>query len=428
MPKFTDRVLKAFEVAPGQKDRLAFDTDCPGLGVRATAKGAKLFLVQWTDPATKRKVREPLGAWGSITIEQARSAARVRLGEVAKGLDPAAERRKRRAEADALRAEQALTLDALIEQWAALHLAARRPRYRDEAQRALRFAFADHLKKSAARLGRADVLDVLDRLGSAGKAATAARTTAYGRACYAWAEKRGRVPGNPFRALPLPSVTSERERVLSAEELREVWNAAGTLPYPFGPFYRLAILTLQRREEVAGLSWSELAADHMLWTIRAERMKNGRTHDVHLSAPARAIIDALPHFARSDLAFTTTGRSPVSGFSRAKEQLDAAIASARAEAAESVGHQPKPLVPWRLHDIRRTGVTHLAQLGFDSIVVDKLLAHKPAKLRGVASVYQRHDFAAERRAALEAWASHVLAAPNSNLLGFRPKKVSADVR
>src|SRR5271155_4552958 len=130
MPKLTDRFLTALTVDPGRKDRLVFDTACPGLGVRLTAKGTRTFVAQWTDPATKRKVREPLGVWGSLTIEQAREAARARLGALAKGIDPKAERMRQRAEAERQRAEAAFAFDALVEEWAALHLAHRRHRYR----------------------------------------------------------------------------------------------------------------------------------------------------------------------------------------------------------------------------------------------------------------------------------------------------------
>src|SRR5271167_4103673 len=118
MPKFTDRLLAALKVENGRKDRMVFDTACPGLGVRVTAKGTRTFIAQWTDPATRRKVREPLGVWGSLTIEQAREAARARLGAVAKGIDPKAERMRQRAEAERERAEAALTFDALVEEWA----------------------------------------------------------------------------------------------------------------------------------------------------------------------------------------------------------------------------------------------------------------------------------------------------------------------
>src|SRR5271165_3297744 len=156
MPKLTDRYLAALTIEEGRKDRLVFDTVCPGLGVRVTAKGTRTFLAQWTDPATRRKVREPLGVWGNLTIEQAREAARARLGDVAKGIDPKAERMRQRAEAERERAEAALTFDALVEEWAALHLAHRRERYRAEAVRAIRHAFPELLKRPAARITRAD--------------------------------------------------------------------------------------------------------------------------------------------------------------------------------------------------------------------------------------------------------------------------------
>ena len=98
MPKLTDAFLKTFRPAAGAKDRLTFDTVCRGLGVRATASGNRVFIVQWTDAATGRKQREPLGVWGSITVEQARTAARAQLGRVAQGVNPIAERAKAKAE------------------------------------------------------------------------------------------------------------------------------------------------------------------------------------------------------------------------------------------------------------------------------------------------------------------------------------------
>ena len=137
-------------------------------------------------------------------------------------------------------------------------------------------------------------------------------------------------------------------------------------------------------------------------------MKNGKPHDVHLSEPARDVLRAVTRIEGRDFVLSTTGTTPVSGFSKAKGQLDAAVMEARIKAASTAGKEPAALVPWRLHDLRRTGVSKLAALGIDSIVADKLLAHRPAKLQGVAAVYQRHDFAAERARALDTWAAHVL--------------------
>jgi integrase len=191
--------------------------------------------------------------------------------------------------------------------------------------------------------------------------------------------------------------------------------------YPWAPFYQLAMLTLQRREEVAGMRWSEIADDLTIWRIPGERMKNGKPNDVHLSEAARAVLRAIPRKDGCDFVLSTTGTTPISGFSRAKIALDVAIVKARAEAASRDGTKAPPLLPWRLHDMRRTGVSTLARLGFDSIVVDMLLAHQPAKLRGVARVYQRRNFAAERARALDVWAAHVSATKGDNVV-FIPKR------
>jgi integrase len=407
MPNFTDRMLGALTIDAGRKDRMIFDATCPGLGIRVTSAGSKVFIAQWTDPATKRKVREKLGVWGSITIEQARGAARARLGEVAKGVNPRAERLRQREQAERERIEAALTFDALISEWAALHLANRRETYRNEAQRAIRLAFASLLKRPAARIVRADAVNVLDGLVKDGKAAMAARTLAYARAAFAWAQKRGKVPSNPFQGLPISTGSESRDRVLNDTELAAFWTATETLPFPWGPFYRLAALTLQRRDEVAGMRWSEISDDFSTWRIPASRMKAGKAHDVHLTETARAVLRTLPRIEGRDLIFSTTGTTPISGFSRAKIALDAAMARVQREINAKAGSKPSVLAPWRLHDLRRTGVSTVARLGFDSSVADKLLAHRPAKLHGVAAVYQRHDFANERACALDAWAAHI---------------------
>ncbi len=410
MPKLTERFIATLKPAEGQKDRLVFDTECRGLGVRVTVAGTRTFILQWTDPATRQKRREPLGAWGSITVDQAREAARIRLGDVAKGIDPRAVRIAKRAEAERERAASKLTLRVLLDDWSRMALKERRPSYRAEAIRAVSVAFAKHLDKPAHHLTRDMTVRVLDGLTEAGKAAMAGRTMAYGRACYAWAIKRGKVPLNPFMGLPVSAGVTARDRVLTAQECGEVWRAAGTLGWPFGPLVRLLLLTAQRREEVGAMRWSEVAADGATWTIPAGRAKNGVAHIVHLAPEARAILAGLPRFAGSDLVFTTTGKTPVSGFSKAMERLQAAIAKARAKAAEEAGAEAEAMPDWRLHDFRRSAVTWLAGAGFAPHVCDKLLNHVTTTgLSDVARVYQRAQFLPEREAALSAWAKNVVA-------------------
>ena len=143
-----------------------------------------------------------------------------------------------------------------MSEWSQLHLAHRRKRYREEAQRVIKHTFVDLLKRPAARVARAEIINVLDQLVRSAKAVTAARSLAYARAAFNWAAKREKVPRNPFVGL-VATVTVGRERVLSDAELADVWAAVETMTYPWGPFFRIAILTLQRREEVAAMRWSE---------------------------------------------------------------------------------------------------------------------------------------------------------------------------
>jgi integrase len=409
MPKLTDRFLAGLKVEAGRKDRLVFDTVCRGLGVRVTARGTRTFIAQWTDPITRRKVREPIGVWGGITIAQARDAVQILLGDVAKGISPRVQRERQRVEAELERAEMALTFEALVDEWASLHLVRRSARYRAETVRAIKYSLAELLKLPAARITRGDAVNALDKLVKAQKVSMAGRTLAYARAAFRWAEQRGKVPANPFQGLPISAGNSTRERVLNDRELADVWAATGSLGYPWGPFFRLAMLTLQRREEVAGICWSEIDFDKRLWTIPGPRMKNSKVHVVHLSDAAIAVLRGIPRIEGRDLVLSTTGRTPVSGFSAAKRTLDAAIAEARG----------KPVAAWRTHDLRRSGVSTLARLGFDSIVVDKILAHQPAKLSGVAAVYQRYDFVRERAMALDAWAAHVTGEKTDNVEPLR---------
>ena len=392
MPRLTDRLLAGLTLPEGKKDRLVFDDACPGLGVRVTRTG-RAFLVQVTDPATGRKLREPLGRWGAITIEQARTAARARLAAVAEGRDLRAERAERRAKAEVEKAERALTLASLIDTWADLHLKSRRPGYAGEAVRALRYAFAERLDDPARTLPRAEVLARLDGLLRAGKEAMAGRTLAYGRACYAWAVKRGMVAENPFAGLPVPAGNAARDRVLDDAEIAAIWAAADREGWPFGPFAKVLLLTLQRRDEVAGMRWAEISPDGTAWTIPGSRMKKGKAHVVHHAEPVRAILAVLPRFEGSAYVFTTTGRTPISGLSKAKARLDTLSG----------------VTGWRYHDFRRSGVSWLAGAGVNPLVADLLLAHKPSTLHGAAAVYQRAEMLPERTRALDAWAAHVTA-------------------
>jgi integrase len=390
--KLTEAAIAALECPPGRRDMMMFDTEQKGLGVRVTKQGGRVFILQWIDGATRDKRREVLGDFGQITLKQARQAAQARLGDVAKGIDPRAVRKAEQAAAKAAKAEAAFTLASLLDDWGKLHLAQRRERYRAEAIRSLSIAFDDELKRPASALSRAKVLEVVDAYDKAGKHATARLVRAYGRACFAWAVKRGKLASNPFQGLPAGVKSQPRERLLADDEIGAIWNAACAMAEPYGPFIRLLMLSLMRREEVAAMKWSEISPDLTAWACPGSRMKKGAAHIVALSDAAREALGAVTRIDGQDLVFSTTGKTPISGFSKVKARLD--------KASKVTG--------WVLHDFRRAGVSHLARLGHSAVLADALLAHKGQALSDVARVYQVHDFADERKAALEAWAAHVL--------------------
>ena len=198
-------------------------------------------------------------------------------------------------------------------------------------------------------------------------------------------------PARGIRPRDFGCVQAPRGRVLNRNELRAVWAAADKIGYPFGPFFKLLILTGQRRNEVAGMRLDELDLAAKVWLIPGWRTKNGEPHVVHLSALALEIIAGLPK-PRGGLLFTTNGKTAISGFSRAKIILDREC------------HVPN----WVPHDLRRTLVTACCDdLKVRHEVADKVINHRSGIIRGVAAVYQRAEFLDERRRALEDWGQHV---------------------
>lgn len=423
----TDRTIAALICPAGRKDALFFDGDLPGFGLRVTAMGTRTFLFQYRAGSKVRRHR--IGQWGregeGLSAAQARKLASIQYGLVAGGADPVAREKAEQAATAAAEADRArkrkvdaYTLAALIAEWEAKHLASRRLSYRRDALGRLRLHLMDMLDRPAASITRADVVQAVDRIAQDAGETTARRTVGYARSAYAWAAKRGAVATNPFLDVPMPGRDVRRDRVLTAGEVAEVWQATAMLLAPYGAFVRFLMLTLQRREEVAGMTWGEVAPDLSTWELPAARAKNGKAHIVHLSEPGRAELRALDRGGPGDLVFRALlpGRdadgNPIrrglTAFSYAKRKLDEEIAAWRQKAAQEDGcAAPETMPGWRLHDFRRTGVTRLAELGVAPHVADRLLNHVQGTIRGVAAIYQRGEFLAERKAALKAWAECV---------------------
>ena len=256
---------------------------------------------------------------------------------------------------------------------------------------------------------RRDVIELLDGLTDRGLGIGANRSFALVRKLFNWAVERDIIAETPCKGIRPPVSEVSRDRLLSDDEIKAFWKATEAIGYPFGPLFRLLLLTGQRLGEVAEMSASELRPDERMWTIPKERAKNNSVHDVPLSDAALAVLEALPRIAGTRrFLFTTTTETAVSGFSKSKEGLDRIMA---------------PTTPWRLHDLRRTVASGMARLGINLPVIEKVLNHTSGSFAGIVGVYQRHSFADEKRQALEAWGRFVTA-----LVEDRPAKNIIELR
>ena len=208
---------------------------------------------------------------------------------------------------------------------------------------------------------------------------------------------------SPFANLAPPVQKKPRGRSLKEPEIRTLWQAWTDIGYPFGDLQKLLLLTAQRRAEVAGMAWSEVDLEAKTWVIPADRSKSRREHIVPLSPGALDILNALPRFKIDDkegvYAFTTTsGETPVSGYSKAKAATDDKV-----DELVKAG-DVKPVAAWRWHDLRRTARTGMAEIGVPEIVSERVLNHAP---RGLAGVYNVFEYQKEKSDALERWANRV---------------------
>jgi integrase len=234
-----------------------------------------------------------------------------------------------------------------------------------------------------------DIIAILDRISTRAPI-MANRVHAILHRLFDWARSKKLLTVNPCVGIERPSPEQSRDRVLTDIELTKVWKAADKAGHPYGQIIKLLILTGQRRQEIAGLHWSEIDLDARVFHLPAERTKNARAHDVPLSAQALAVIAGLPRLVDIDLAFTSR-RRPVNGFSKAKQRLD-----------EACG-----VTDWTIHDLRRTVASGLQRLGVRLEVTEAVLNHRGGSTAGIVGVYQRHDYRDEKAAALQRWADHV---------------------
>jgi integrase len=365
----TDAAIQRFH-APKEGQAEIFDLGYPGLALRIGHGGAKSFvLFHRVNGALKRTT---LGRWPRVSLADARNSWR----RVAEGKAPTE------------KGASGELFSTVVEQWLKLDAAQRnRP-----SSLKLIHGIVDHdilpawRDRHISEIGRGEVAALIDSVLARGAPAKARQVHAYLHRLFKWSLGRGIVAANPMESMERPGKSSSRERVLDDAELAKIWKACEGVP---GAVVQMLILTGARREEIAQLKWSEIQGDAI--HLSNGRTKNGEGHIIPLSSAAKALLASLPRID-GDFVFTYDGVKGVSGWSRNKRNLDAACG----------------VSDWVIHDLRRTVATGLQKLGVSLQVTEAVLGHTSGSRAGIVGVYQRHDFAAEKASALEAWAEHVM--------------------
>jgi integrase len=427
--KLTVRGINAVKRAEPGRRYVVWDTEVSNFGLRVTDAGKISFIVmrRVNGKLLRRVVAEHrVGAeYTEGLLSKARADAREVLNEMRQGVDPkqkraqaiAAQERadkekvERRANSFESVAEDFIKRYVLAKDKGALKLKSG-PEVAASIRRDLIPIWRD---RPIQEISRRDVVKLLEKVVDEDRPYVAHHLLAYLSKLFNWAIVRdvyglNASPITRGMAKDIIGAKKPRQRVLNDAELRQIWQATGATPGPFGSFVRTLLVTGQRLREVANAKWSEFDLDHGLWTIPLTRMKGDAAHEVPLSPLAVEIIRSIPGYekGRRDLSAyvfsTTAGRAPISGFSQAKIALDRLLGETRTRAAVE-GEQAAAMPGWVFHDLRRTVRTHLSGLPVPDLVAELVIAHaKP----GLHKVYDQHAYREEKRRALDLWASKLL--------------------
>jgi integrase len=389
----TDRLLRTLKADTA-------DAVVPGLAVRIGAAGQKTFVLIGRYPGRRNPTRRAVGVYPAISLEQARDTARDWIALIKRGIDPAMEVAIER---EANRVRQSNTFGAVAESFLEKHAASRRTA--TAIGRLVRGKLISRWRdRPIDTISKRDVIDMIEDIKEKSGAAMARQSLTYARRLFGWAAARDLVLVNPCAAVTtadfLPPKVS-RDRVLTDAELALVLKAtaADGVGYPTAPYTRFLLMTACRRSEAADAVWAEFNLAQGAWLLPAARVKNASEHALPLPSPALDLLAALPRFAGSDFLFSdTAGRRPISGFSTRKAKLDARIAELNAGV---------PIGPFTWHDLRRSVASGMSALGIAPHVIESILNHRSGVISGVARIYNRHDFRAEKAQALATWAGHL---------------------
>jgi integrase len=376
----------------GKTQAMLWDAVQPGLVLRIYPSGAKTFFVFYRVGSGRKATQrwDKIGNALAISLQDARDAARARLGAVAKGGDPAGERR-----AESRRRRE--RLEPALAGYAA-DLERRQVVKRKDVLSLLRRELSGALGNlELAELDRNTIVQRIAEIERSGRPGAAQDLRKNASVFLGWAADTGLITASPLagwrRARRTRAEQIDRSgRALADWELSIFWRAAGE-DWPFGPYLKMLLLLGQRRTETALMSWCDVDLEAGVWILPPEITKSGRPHKIPLPPQAVAILRGLPRLAKSDLVFPGRHGRAMTGWSKRLPAIYEATAAAG-------------MAPWTPHDCRRTMRTGLGQLGVDRVVAELLLDH--AVSDELAKIYDRGEYWHLRTEAAARWGAHVL--------------------
>ena len=387
--KLTQATVAALKLPKGKSETITFDDDLPGFGLRMRAGGSCTWIYQYKLGSQHRRVT--LGNAAALTVTQARKTATELHAHVRLGKDPAGEKSEGR-----VRATE--TMGAIVQTYLAHQRQRVRPRSYAGTERHLLTYSKPLLILPLVGINRRTIAARLALIAAKSGAPSANRMRSSLSAFFAWCMREGLLESNPASGTNVQPEKS-RERVLSGDELKLIWNAtAGDDDY--STIMRLLMLSGQRREEIGGLRWSEVLEDRIL--LPGMRTKNGHAHSVPLTATMRSILAA--RVRDGEFVFGARNGKSFRGWGSSKAALDRRISATGVELAH-----------WTQHDLRRTMATWLAESGTAPHIIEAILNHVNGHKSGVAGIYNRANYEPQKRAALEKWGNHI-----EQLIGGKP--------
>lgn len=374
MARLTDASVKAIK-AP-EIGRAEYPDDLiTGLRLRVGAGGRKAWIIRTR--AAGKPINKKIGSYPIMGLGDAREQAKKLLLEVQQSGVPRTKR----------------TFGMLADRWLEKVAKPNNKSWVMQKRRLEIHVMPDWRHRQLDSIRRADVRELIDHIE--GDVAPN-RVLTLVRTLFRYAIAQDWLDASPAEGIGKPKEEAPRDRFLSMIEAATVYRATDMLGYPWAGYFKLLLLTGQRRTEVAAMRWDELDLMEGSWLLASAATKSSRSHLVPLSSEALAILRSTPRLG--DYVWTSDGRTHVKGYAKAKATLDRLLGAGGDDA----------LKPWRLHDLRRTAATHMVRLGVTETIVARVLNHAPQGI--TARTYALHSYEPEKRHALEVWGAEIVCA------------------